>query len=174
MQRPIFGDATHTLLRHSNTEAEKGHSILQLYTNFHSSILPFFHSFVLPSSYPPYCFVFAEARNDAAHAHLHGVRGRIASLRMRTSGNVEHCWRAAATQLGDLPAMLGHKVPSFEVKQIYLSPLHAYYCQNGEQVSRTVLPYGFQLVSRGPPGSWHAAVSICTSNPSLFPSCTFE
>ena len=31
--------------------------------------------------------------------------------------------------------------------------------QNGEQVSRTVLTLRFQLVSRGPPGSWHAAVS---------------
>ena len=30
--------------------------------------------------------------------------------------------------------------------------------QNGEQVSRTVLTLRFQLVSRGPPGSWHAAV----------------
>ena len=33
------------------------------------------------------------------------------------------------------------------------------YCPNGEQVSRTVLTLCFQLVSRGPPGSWHAAVS---------------
>ena len=33
------------------------------------------------------------------------------------------------------------------------------YCQNGEQVSKTVLTLRFQLVSRGPPGSWHAAVS---------------
>ena len=31
--------------------------------------------------------------------------------------------------------------------------------QNGEQVSRTVHTLRFQLVSRGPPGSWHAAVS---------------
>ena len=31
--------------------------------------------------------------------------------------------------------------------------------RNGEQVSRTVLTLCFQLVSRGPPGSWHAAVS---------------
>ena len=30
--------------------------------------------------------------------------------------------------------------------------------QNGEQVSRTVLTLRFQLVSRGPPGNWHAAV----------------
>ena len=33
------------------------------------------------------------------------------------------------------------------------------YCQNGEPVSRTVLTLCFQLVSRGPPGNWHAAVS---------------
>ena len=34
------------------------------------------------------------------------------------------------------------------------------YCQNGVQVSKTVLTLRFQLVSRGPPGSWHAAVSV--------------
>ena len=33
------------------------------------------------------------------------------------------------------------------------------YCLNGDQVSKTVLTLRFQLVSRGPPGSWHAAVS---------------
>ena len=32
------------------------------------------------------------------------------------------------------------------------------YCQNGELVSKTVLALRFQPVSRGPPGSWHAAV----------------
>ena len=37
--------------------------------------------------------------------------------------------------------------------------MHAVNCQNGEQVSRTVLTLCFQLVCHGPPGSWHAAVS---------------
>ena len=32
------------------------------------------------------------------------------------------------------------------------------YRQNGEQVSRTVLTLCLQLVSRDPPGSWHATV----------------
>ena len=64
----------------------------------------------------------------------------------------------------DLPAM--HNVPSAHsfpfVKQDrstcrrYMRTVH---WQNGEQVSRTVLTFCFQLVSRGPPGSWHAAVS---------------
>ena len=46
------------------------------------------------------------------------------------------------------------------------------YCQNGEQVSKTVYT---TLSARQ---SWStrqlACSSICTSNPSLFPSCTFE
>ena len=56
----------------------------------------------------------------------------------------------------DLPAMFGlHNVRSTqlsvrEARQIYLLPLQAY-CTLAERY----LPYA----SRGPPGSWHAAVS---------------
>ena len=71
-----------------------------------------------------------------------------------TSGNVEHCWRAGATQL---PAMFGlHNVPSahsFPFVKQDRSTCRRYmrivYWQNGEPVSRTVLTLRFQLVSRG-------------------------
>ena len=38
--------------------------------------------------------------------------------------------------------------------------MHTVYWHNGEQVSRTVLTVRFQLVSHGPPGSWHVAVFV--------------
>ena len=63
----------------------------------------------------------------------------------------------------DLPAMFGlHNVlsaHSFPYVEQDISICRRYYnCQNGEQVSRTVLTLCFQLVSRGAPRSWHAAV----------------
>ena len=47
-----------------------------------------------------------------------------------------------------------------EARQIYYTCrryMRIVHWQNVEQVSRTVLTLRFQLVSRGPPGSWHAA-----------------
>ena len=65
----------------------------------------------------------------------------------------------------DLSAMFGlHNVPSAHsfpfVKQDRSTCrryMRTVYCQNGEQVSRTVLTLRFQLVCRGPPGSWHGS-----------------
>ena len=85
----------------------------------------------------------------------------------------------------DLPAMFGlHNAPSalpFVKQDSYLSPLHAHCIARA--VSRTALTLRFQLVCRGPPGSWHgsrlrlgladhaASVSrVCTQN---FVLCSF-
>ena len=62
-----------------------------------------------------------------------------------------------------LPVMFGlHNMPSAHtfpfVKQDRSTCrryMRTVYCQNGEQVSRMVLTLRFQLVCRGPPGSWH-------------------
>ena len=65
-----------------------------------------------------------------------------------------------------MPPMSGlHNVPSahsfsFVKQDRYTCYMRTVYWQNGEQVmSRTVLTLRFQLVSRGPLGSWHAPVS---------------
>ena len=84
--------------------------------------------------------------------------------RSRSPTSVERCWRDPTWYL---PAMLGlHDVPSAHsipfVKQDRSTSrryMRTAYCQNGEQVSRTVLTVCFKFVSRGPPGSWHAVVS---------------
>ena len=84
---------------------------------------------------------------------------------------VGECMASGSDPTWDLPAMLMlglHNVPlahSFPFVKQDRSTCRRYmrtvYCQNGEQVSRTVLTLRFQLVSRGPPGSWHMAGTVC-------------
>ena len=98
---------------------------------------------------------------------------------MNTSGNVEHCWRAGATQLGICPRCSGcitcrqaHSFPFVKQDRCtcrrYMRIVH---WQNGEQVSRTVLTLRFQLVSRG---QLACSSIMCTSNPSVFARCSLE
>ena len=81
----------------------------------------------------------------------------------RVNGNVEHYCRAGATQLGICPRCWGSITCRQRTAFQHRSTCRRYmrivrHWQNGEQVSRTVLTLRFQLVSRGPPGNWHAAV----------------
>ena len=93
------------------------------------------------------------------------------SPRIITSGNVEQCWKAGArpnlgfARFGLHNVLSAHSFPFVTQDRLPVAVTCVVY--NGEQVSRTVLTLCFQ--SRC---SWHA--SICTSNPSLFLSCTFE
>ena len=78
----------------------------------------------------------------------------------------------------DLSAMFWlHNVPSAHsfpfVKQDRATchrNMRTVYCQNVEQVSRTVLTLRFQFVCHGPPGSWHATVARLGSDRSGCPT----
>ena len=106
----------------------------------------------------------ANARTRIVRAGTTHRRRSAARVAMRVRTLHRNSWRAIAF---DFPAMFGlHNVPSAHsvpfVKQDRSTCrryMRTVYWQNGEQVSRTVLTLRFQLVCRGPPGSWHAAIS---------------